>query len=207
MTDEDNKKIEAAKKKYAEATTDAERSAAHAEAEAVRANYGYSGGADGSQNISLNNGSWISNKANTGSSNTSKKVGTSTDYGTYENDLRNLTEAQKKYQIEQLKAARDTALNNLNTQEQNIKPTYQNARNMTSASSQQGARSFAEYLANRGLQNSGAAAQGEMNRLSALQNDLGNINTAEANAYRDIANQRTQVENNYAMVWQQQTHK
>ncbi len=83
-------------------------------------------------------------------------------------------------------------------QEQAIKPMYQNARNQTSAASQQGARSFAEYLANRGLGNSGAAAQGEINRLSSLQNNLGNLNTAEANAYRDIANQRTAIENDYA---------
>ena len=69
---------------------------------------------------------------------------------------------------------------------------------MTSATSQQNARSFAEYMANRGLTNSGAAAQAEINRQSALQNNLGNINTAEANAYRDIANQRTQVNNDYA---------
>ena len=124
--------------------------------------------------------------------------GTSTDYGTYKNDLQRLTEAQRQAQVDQLKAARTKALQNLDVQEQNIKPLYQTARNQTSAASQQGARNFAEYLANRGLANSGASAQGEINRLSALQNNLGNINTQEANAYRDIANQRTAVENDYA---------
>lgn len=123
--------------------------------------------------------------------------GTSTNYGTYQNDLDRLTKAQRQAQVDELKAARTQALANLDAQEQNIRPTYQNARNLTSANSQQGARSFAEYLANRGLTNSGAAAQGEINRLSALNNNLGNINQAEANAYRDIANQRTAVENNY----------
>ena len=123
--------------------------------------------------------------------------GTSTDYGTYKDDLNRLTKAQRQAQVDQLKAARTKALANLDAQEQTIKPYYQNARNLTSASSQQGARNFAEYLANRGLANSGAAAQSEINRLSTLQNNLGNLNTAEANAYRDIANQRTAVENDY----------
>ena len=196
-SDEDNAKINSAKKKYDDAKAKGDTAgmaAAHNEAEAVRANYGISGGADGSQEISIVSGN--SNKSRDAHESYSK--GTSTDYGTYEDDARRLSEAQKKYQIAQLKSARDTALANLDTQEQQIKPTYQNARNMTSASSQTGARSFAEYLANRGLQNSGAAAQGEMNRLSSLQNNLGGINTAEANAYRDIANQRTQVNNDYA---------
>lgn len=124
--------------------------------------------------------------------------GTSTDYGTYQNDLVRLINAQKQAQADQLKAARTQALHNLDVQEQNIKPLYTNARNQTSAASQQGARNLAEYLANRGLTNSGAAAQGEINRLSTLQNNLGNLNTQEANAYRDIANQRAAVENDYA---------
>ena len=123
--------------------------------------------------------------------------GTSTNYGTYKEDLDRVTAAQRQAQVDQLKAARKKALANLDVQEQNIKPMYQTARNQTAAASQQGARSFAEYLANRGLTNSGAAAQGEINRLSALNNNLGNLNTAEANAYRDIANQRTAVENEY----------
>lgn len=124
-------------------------------------------------------------------------LGTSTNYGTYEQDLNRLTQAQRQAQVDQLKAAKKKALANLDVQEQNIKPMYENARNQTSAASQQGARNFAEYLANRGLTNSGAAAQAEINRQSALTNNLGNINTAEANAYRDIANQRTAVENGY----------
>ena len=187
-TDEDKKKINEAKKKYdvAKANNDtAGMKSAHDEAESVRANYGISGGGDGSQEIPLGVGSG------------GKSGGSATDYGTYADDLSRLSDAQKKFQISQLKQARDKALANLDAQEKNIKPTYQNARNMASATSQSGARSFAEYLANRGLTNSGAAAQGEINRLSAYQNTLGGIDTAEANAYRDIANQRTAIQNDY----------
>ena len=123
--------------------------------------------------------------------------GASTNYGTYQSDLAKYAQAQRQAQIDELKSARTKALANLDAQEQTIKPYYENARNQVAATSQQGARNFAEYLANRGLTNSGAAAQGELNRQSSLNNNLGNLNTAEANAFRDIANQRTQVENNY----------
>lgn len=199
ITDEDNKKIEQAKKKYADAQAVGDKAgmeSAHAEAEAVRANYGYSGGADGSQNISLNNGgNWIG--TGTSKAKATGNQGTTTDYGSYQEDLDRLSRAQQKAQVEQLKQAKEKALANLDVQEQSIKPTYQNARNTASATSQSGARSFAEYLANRGLTNSGASAQGEINRLSSLQNTLGGIDTAEANALRDIANQRTAIENDY----------
>lgn len=146
-------------------------------------------------NSSNDAGSWIgtgTSKAQAGGN-----KGTSTNYGSYQEDLDRLAKAQSKAQIEQLKQARDKALANLDAQEQTIKPTYQNARNMASATSQSGARSFAEYLANRGLTNSGASAQGEINRLSSLSNTLGGIDTAEANAFKDIARQRTAIENDY----------
>lgn len=191
LSSEDSAKINSAKKKYAEAQAKGDTAgmeSAHKEAEAVRANYGYSGGTDGSQEISLGVG-------NGGKSGGSK--GTTTNYGSYQDDLERLSRAQQKTQIAQLKQARNKALANLDAQEQEIKPTYQTARNQASATSQSGARSFNEYLANRGLTNSGASAQGEINRLSSLQNSLGNIDTAEANAYRDIENQRTAVENDY----------
>ena len=148
-----------------------------------------------------NAGDWIGNGTNprTGQKTyeSSTPKGTSTNYGSYQEDLDRLTRAQKQAQVAELKQARDKALANLDVQEQSIKPTYQNARNQASATSQSGARSFAEYLSNRGLTNSGASAQGEINRLSSLQNTLGGIDTAEANARRDIANQRTAVENDY----------
>lgn len=198
ITQSDTDKINSAKQKYAEAQAKGDTAgmeSAHKEAEAIRANYGYSGGTDGSQKISLSNGSWVENGTSPTTGETT--YGTSTDYGTYQDDLERLSRAQQKTQIAQLKQARDKALANLDVQEQEIKPTYQTARNQTSATSQSGARSFNEYLANRGLTNSGASAQGEINRLSSLQNSLGNIDTAEANAYRDIANQRTAVENDY----------
>lgn len=54
MTEEDNAALSAAGEKYNNATTDEERVAAHAEAEAIRNKYNYSGGADGSKVITTN---------------------------------------------------------------------------------------------------------------------------------------------------------
>lgn len=195
LTDSDKSKIENAKKKWNEANARGDTAgmeAAHAEAEAVRNSYGYTGGDDGSKFTSISDGSPLG-IGNGGKS----KNSTSTSYGSYKEDLDRLTEAKRQSQINALKQARQKALDNLDVQEQEIAPAYQNQRNLASANSQQNARSFAEYLANRGLTNSGASAQGEINRQSSLQNTLGNIGTAEANAFRDIANQRTQVENDY----------
>ena len=189
MSKNDSNAISIAKEAYNIAASKGDTAgmnAAHQTAENIRSQYGYSGGTDGSGYY------------NTASGSTGGSGGTSTNYGTYQSDLDKLTKAQRQAQVDQLKAARTKALANLDVQQQQIKPLYENARNQTAAASQQGARNFAEYLANRGLTNSGAAAQGEINRQSNLVNNLGNLNTAEANAYRDIANQRTVIENDYA---------
>ena len=99
MVDESNNKvIQDAKKRYAEAEArgdTAEMARSHADAEAERAKSGYSGGADGSQYIALNNGSWISDSTG--------DRGTSTNYGSYADDIKKLSELQKKAQAKQLK--------------------------------------------------------------------------------------------------------
>ena len=162
-----------------------------------------------------NAGSWISNSANGTKTNTansstgdkwvytpstsgSRSSSSSSSSGTYEDEINNLKKAQQRIATQQLKQQRDSALKELERQERDIPETYQTQRNAVSASSQQGARSFAEYLANRGLSNSGAAAQGEINRISTLQNNLNSINNAETKAIRDIADKRYDVNANYA---------
>lgn len=56
MSKKDQDALAEAGKAWNAATTDAERQAAHAQAEAIRAKYGYSGGADGSKYISTSSG-------------------------------------------------------------------------------------------------------------------------------------------------------
>ena len=194
LSKEDNAKIDSAKKKYAEAQAKGDKAgmeSAHCEAEAVRAKYNYSGGADGSQNIGLNQEPGWTGKG--GKSNTQIINDTS-----YSDDLNRLKRLQQKATANELKAQKEKTLQALAEREATIKPTYQNQRNLASANSQKGARSFSEYLANRGLTNSGASAQGEMNRLSTLQNTLGTIDTNEINELNEIARARANAESDYA---------
>lgn len=194
LSKEDNAKIDSAKKKYAEAQAKGDKAgmeSAHSEAEAVRAKYNYSGGADGSQNIGLNQEPGWTGKG--GKSNTQIINDTS-----YSDDLNRLKRLQQKATANELKAQKEKTLQALAEREATIKPTYQNQRNLASANSQKGARSFSEYLANRGLTNSGASAQGEMNRLSTLQNTLGTIDTNETNELNEIARARANAESDYA---------
>lgn len=198
LSKEDTAKIDNAKKKYAEAQAKGDKAgmeSAHKEAESVRAGYGYSGGADGSQNISLssaNDGDWIGNGGKSSiNPNYSKET-------SYQDDLNRLKRLQQKAIANELKAQKEKTLQALAERESTVKPTYQNQRNLASANSQKGARSFSEYLANRGLTNSGASAQGEMNRLSTLQNTLGTIDTNETNELNEIARARANAESDYA---------
>ena len=194
LSKEDNAKIDSAKKKYAEAQAKGDKAgmeSAHSEAEAVRAKYNYSGGADGSQNIGLNQEPGWTGKG--GKSNTQIINDTS-----YSDDLNRLKRLHQKATANELKAQKEKTLQALAEREATIKPTYQNQRNLASANSQKGARSFSEYLANRGLTNSGASAQGEMNRLSTLQNTLGTIDTNETNELNEIARARANAESDYA---------
>lgn len=194
LSKEDNAKIDSAKKKYAEAQAKGDKAgmeSAHSEAEAVRAKYNYSGGADGSQNIGLNQEPGWTGKG--GKSNTQIINDAS-----YSDDLNRLKRLQQKATANELKAQKEKTLQALAEREATIKPTYQNQRNLASANSQKGARSFSEYLANRGLTNSGASAQGEMNRLSTLQNTLGTIDTNETNELNEIARARANAESDYA---------
>ena len=195
LSKEDTAKIDNAKKKYAEAQAKGDKAgmeSAHKEAESIRAGYGYSGGADGSQNISLNDGDWIGNGGKSSiNPNYSKET-------SYQDDLNRLKKLQQKATANELKAQKEKTLQALAERESTVKPTYQNQRNLASANSQKGARSFSEYLANRGLTNSGASAQGEMNRLSTLQNTLGTIDTNETNELNEIARARANAESDYA---------
>lgn len=67
----DQAALAAAGAKYNNAKTDAEREAAHKEAEAIRGKYNYSGGIDGSQNIKKNGSSSSSSKSNSSFKNSS----------------------------------------------------------------------------------------------------------------------------------------
>lgn len=130
-----------------------------------------------------------------GSANTGAAISNGSSYN---DDLQRLKRLQQEANVQQLKAQKDKTLQALAEREATVKPTFQNQRNATSAQSQRSARSFNEYLANRGLTNSGAGAQAEINRASTLQNNLAAINTAETNELNEIARARANAEADYA---------
>lgn len=112
-------------------------------------------------------------------------------------DINKLAEAQKANTIAQLQAKKNSVLSGLNAEESTIEPKYQKSKMTTKTNSQLGARNFREYLDQKGLTSSGVAAQGEINRIGALQRDLGDLNEQENQAYGDIARRRTDAETAY----------
>lgn len=107
------------------------------------------------------------------------------------NDIAALTAARKASALSGLKAANDQNLSDLSTANGKIEPGYYNQRNATSTDSQQASKNFAEYMAQRGLNNangqSGSMAQADISNNVALQGNLGNLATGEATAYADNA--------------------
>jgi hypothetical protein len=109
-----------------------------------------------------------------------------------------LKQAQIQQNIANLSAKRDTALSSLNAEQAKITPAYYDKRNQTSTASQMQAKNFAEYMANRGLTNSGTSAQAELTRNNTLQGNIGSLNRQELEANQDIERRRTDINNTYA---------
>jgi len=109
--------------------------------------------------------------------------------------------SMKQYQMQQnaagLDKARNTSLANLSAEREKIAPTYYNNRAKTSTASQLGAKSLAEFMANRGQSSSGMAAQSELNRNMQLQGDIGNLNIQEQGAFNDNSRRVTDTNNAY----------
>lgn len=114
-----------------------------------------------------------------------------------QSDIEKLKEAQRQQAIAALNKSRDSALSNLGAEKAQIQPMYYNKRNETSTGSQLQAKNFAEYMANRGLTNSGTNAQAEIARNVSLQGNIGALNQQEAAANADIARRETDVRNAY----------
>lgn len=111
--------------------------------------------------------------------------------------LEELKRTQREKAFNDLTTAKNTSLSQLDQEKAKIQPQYYNTRNQTSTASQLQAKNFAEYLANRGLANSGTSAQSEIARNSALQGQIGALNQQENQAYNDINRRTTDVNNNF----------
>lgn len=116
-----------------------------------------------------------------------------TDYSQY---IEEMNRAKREAALSALKAAYEKNLASLDRAEERIGPLYEQARNQTAGASEQQKRQFAEYAAARGL-NSGTAGQAELARGNTLQRNLGELNTAQADAQADLELQRRQVQSDY----------
>lgn len=110
--------------------------------------------------------------------------------------LEELYAAQRRQTLANLDNAYQQNVNAINRAGEGVDARYQNARNQAAGASELAARNFAEYAAASGL-NSGAGGQAELARNVALQNNLNDINSAEADVYADLELQLANAETEY----------
>lgn len=109
--------------------------------------------------------------------------------------INDLATTQTSEKMAALALAKQRALSQLEAEKSAIAPAYYDKRNQSAALSQQQARNFGEYMANRGQTNAGISAQGELMRGNALQGQIGALNQQEAQAIADIERRRTDINN------------
>ena len=110
--------------------------------------------------------------------------------------LEDLYAAQRRQTLANLNNAYQQNVNAINRAGEGVDARYQNARNQAAGASELAARNFAEYAAASGL-NSGAGGQAELARNVTLQNNLNDINSAEADVYADLELQLANAETEY----------
>lgn len=175
----DAAKISALQDQYdiAKATGDtAGMQTAHAAAEAIRANYGYSGGGDGSQYLALEN-----------EEGTYNSVGLPT-YEAQTDAVNSVYDAANDYTLATLQSAYDKSKAELEAYKESLPATYQEQANTLSAEAEKQKQQFNEYAAYSGL-NSGTGSQAALALSNTYQSNLGSVRTAEANAIKDADNQ------------------
>ena len=115
------------------------------------------------------------------------------DYSDY---LADAFAAQKRAALAQINNAYQQNVNAITRAGEGVDTRYQNARNQAAGASELAARNFNEYAAAAGL-NSGAGGQAELVRNVALQNNLNDLSTAEAQTYADLEQQMANAEVEY----------
>ncbi|SDG47316.1 hypothetical protein [Desulfosporosinus hippei] len=113
--------------------------------------------------------------------------------------LSNLKNYQKQQTMAQLDQQRQNALSNLKAEKATIEPVYQQKKTQAGVNARQAARSFDEYMAQRGGggAKSGIAGQGALMNNLGYQNAYSALDQAEASALSDNARRVSDVENNY----------
>lgn len=152
---------------------------AHAQAEAIRAAAGYSGGADGSEYNAIQ-----------------QEVPYVRGATSQEAYINQLYDAQRQASLDQLKSAYDENMLTLDQTAAKIPGQYQQARNRSAASNEVAKANFNEYAAASGL-NTGAAGQAQLAMANAEQGNQSALLNAERQALQEVENQRVALRTNY----------
>lgn len=159
-------------------------SAAHAGAEAVRATYGYSGGADGSEYIPL-----VSGDVSTGG----------TRLPSYEAQIdaaNKLYDAAMQKHLASLQTAYDNSKLNLEQYKETLPAIYQAQANTVSAESEKQKANFNELAAQQGM-NAGTGSQAKLAMTNAEQQAMTDVRVAEANAMKEAEHELSSLYVNY----------
>lgn len=164
-----------------------QRDQAHANAEAVRSFYGYSGGDDGSEYIPI--------AQQTQQPQSSKPQTQPSSY-----DLTDYIKSQKAAELEaslnNLESAYRQSVNGYDQRAALLPQTYDSARRAAAAQSAQQQTAFDERALAQGL-SSGARAQAQLSRSSQVQSALAGLDQQEANAQSDIDLARANLDAQY----------
>jgi len=163
---------------------------AHADAEALRAEYGYSGGTDGSEYDVFEVPVQQQAQQQTGATG---GYGGNYDLSEY---LQQASAAQIEAELAGLKDAYEKSMAGYDAKLEQLPQTYDAARNNLAAQDAIARKSFDERAVASGL-SSGASGQVELARSSAYQRDLANIDQAEANAVSEIELAKANLQSEY----------
>ena len=117
-------------------------------------------------------------------------------YGTTD-QIAGLRDAQVASAAAALDKQRKAALSGLSTERAAIEPQYQKQKMQAGVTARQTARSFDEYMAQRGGNRSGIAGQGALMNNMAYQGQVGSLNQGEVGAIKDNTQRVTDVNNAY----------
>lgn len=123
---------------------------------------------------------------------------TPTAASTYQEDINQLKKLQQQLTAQQLQQAQQESISALEQEKAQVPQLYKQQRNVAVGQSEKYARNFAEYLANRGLTTSGAAAQGEISRQGNLSTALSTLGQQQAQAITNINRQISGVKTSTA---------
>lgn len=193
LTDQQKKDIERYQAAYQEAMARGDQAgmdSAHAAAESVRSQAGYSGGIDGFEYVPLEQGG---QSAWQGGSYTPAQLPS---YEAQTDAVNRLYDAALEVKKAALKAAFDESTSTLEGEREEIPRTFQVQRNAVAGQSEVAGRNFNEYAAAAGL-NSGAGGQAALARANQLQGDLSALSAQEAAEQREIDRQLSQLKIQY----------